>query len=576
MAEAETREAAAAAELCADPNRHAAPAELELRPGLAVFRGYQEFVLTREAMGLGAGEAKARLLAPWVSARFVSGRSVLDLGANSGLYSFRSIQEGARRVTAVDIDEVNLGMLRSAREHFGFQNLEVVRSNVADWSTPADVVIALALVHWVYSCTAVLGSLERVVEHLASLTRKLLLVEWVAPEDPAIDFFHHLDWNPDHIRGPYDQATFENALKACFPRVHTIGEPVPTRRLYVAFRAGHETDLSGPLPLLSGEERLVSSRKLVDFQGVEYWSQVYANPEGTFTKQASLDLASREAALLGRLAGPHFPRALETRSVGGGSVASLERVEGVPLRDAASGIVSDRVVFLRFVDQCLDVLAALQGAGISHRDIRIDNFIVRDGLPVLLDFGWAVCDDLPLSAPPELGDEGRPPDGSFSDVYSMGVVLSRLKGERYPELDPVLSSMADPEAASRLTDLATLRRLFAAAASPAGEPASELQLLASQHRLRRRGELLEAGISRLTRLAGDRQAAIDLMAADLLRQEAEGRELKARVQRLEAQATQAAEANAALGGKLAYLEHELQAKPWRKLVAYLRRRLPFL
>ena len=60
---------------------------------------------------------------------------------------------------------------------------------------------------------------------------------------------------------------------------------------------------------------------------------------------------------------------------------------------------------------------------IDPTGIKPDNLLVRDGRPVLIDFGWAVAPDLPQVTPAGLGDEGRAPEG-FCDVHARGVALT--------------------------------------------------------------------------------------------------------------------------------------------------------
>ena len=118
---------------------------------------------------------------------------------------------GRSDATAVDMDLAHVEHVRNAAAALGYQRLTAVHGNVADWHEPADIVVALALVHWLYNCTAAFGSLSAVVERLASLAGDALIVEWVDPADPAIDFFGHLSWNAGPTSGPYNRTVFERS-----------------------------------------------------------------------------------------------------------------------------------------------------------------------------------------------------------------------------------------------------------------------------------------------------------------------------------------------------------------------------
>ena len=453
--------------LCDQPNRYARPAKLELHDGVAIFHGYQEYVLTKSSVRVLNEDVnlkkKQNILAPFFTPRYLKRRTVLDLGSSAGFFCFWALQSGAEKAIAVDMDETYVRMIEEARDKLGFHALEVVKTNVIDWNTPADIVLALALVHWVYSCTALFGSLDSIIKKLAELTKYMLIVEWIDPSDPAIKFFQHIEWNKEFVREPYTLEAFESALSRYFARWSLVGEISPTRSLYVAFKTKHEIDLSGPLPLIMPKERIISCRRLATHNGIEYWSCIYDGGNVIY-KQATLDLAKREACFLSRLDSDYFPRVLEVRSEGSWSVVALEKVHGIPLLEAIEQI-NTSTEFLTFARHCLKLLRELKQKGITHRDIRPDNILVRDGKPVLIDFGWAISEEMPYFTPQGLGGVERVPDGSFCDVYSMGKVLEAVNRGRWPVFDPVIKLMTEHDADLRVTDVNILELLFASVAA---------------------------------------------------------------------------------------------------------------
>ena len=150
---------------------------------------------------------------------------------------------------------------------------------------------------------------------------------------------------------------------------------------------------------------------------------------------------------------------MEVRSEGSWSVVALEKVHGIPLLEAIEQIDTS-TEFLTFARHCLKILRELKQKGITHRDIRPDNILVRDGKPVLIDFGWAISEEMPYFTPQGLGGVERPPDGSFCDVYSMGKALEAVNRGRWPAFDLVIQLMTEPDANLRVTDLNTLELLF--------------------------------------------------------------------------------------------------------------------
>ena len=226
----------------------------------------------------------------------------------------------------------------------------------------------------------------------------------------------------------------------------------------------HPSDDLGPLPLIRERESILANRCLVEHEGIPYWSRIYDGGEVIF-KQTTLDLAEREAFFLSRLQGPHFPRVLNVQTEPLYSVAVLEKIKGVNLLEVI-GSISETVDSMHgFITHCLAILNELAKNGITHRDIRPDNILVRDQKPVLMDLGWAISDTKPCFTPKYLGGIQRPVDGSFSDVYSMGKVLEAINQDRFEAIGSVIELMTESSGTARLTDLNKLRVLFDVAAN---------------------------------------------------------------------------------------------------------------
>lgn len=455
---------------CVTPNQHARPPKLNINDDAVIFHGYQEYILTTTFVSILKSDQnllkKYGYLQHFINHHYLQGRSFLDLGANAGFFCFLALQNGAVKATALDIDQEYLFMIMKARDILGFDNLKVVNRNVSDWNEPGDVVLAMALVHWIYSCTANYGSLDSVVEKLASLTNYILIIEWVDPSDPAIEFFKHTQWNQSNISEPYDYLMFLKALSDHFSSYELIGEISDTRRVFIAYKTPHLVDNSCPLPLLYPRETVISCRLLAQdiSNGMPYWSRVYSL-DGVICKQATLNLADREAEFLNRLSGKaYFPKLLKSEVIvdDGYSILLLEKIEGKSLVESIPDILESRKTFYEFVSSVLEILAELQSAGILHRDIRDDNFLVCDNIPILIDFGWAISETTTFFTPSELGVDKTPPDKSFSNVYQMGILLDKINSNRYADFDLVISRMIDPDSTTRTEDITVLRNLFEA------------------------------------------------------------------------------------------------------------------
>jgi len=454
------------AELCTTPNVHAAPPRLIKGEGFLEIRGYQNFRLDGRGPEVDAKDFKLQrkcaLLEKFFRPTVMRGQSVLDLGAAGGFFSFLALKNRAAGVTAVDIDEDYLDMMRAAKADMGLANLRIMPGNVADVREGADIVIAFALVHWLYSCSSAFGSLESVVGFLAGLTNDLLLVEWISPEDPAIQFFRHTDCNPGCVTEPYTFVAFDRALRKHFAVVESVGYVDSTRKLFAAWKSPHRRGLDHdcPLPELHPAKHVVSSRRLTPVGGaVEYWSRVYDLGD-RIVKQASGDLAAREAEFLSELKGPGFARMLEGRQESGFSVLVEEKVSGHSLEHGRECLRKNPEALRKFAIGCVRILRCMREKGIVHRDIVPENIFLRDGEPVLLDFGWAQRTDQPFIIPPGLGCDMRPPDGSFCDVYSMGKVLEYMAGDSVKSVKRVCGLMTNSDASLRVMNLDVLEELF--------------------------------------------------------------------------------------------------------------------
>ena len=223
----------------------------------------------------------------------------------------------------------------------------------------------------------------------------MLIIEWIDPSDSAIQFFHHLDWNKDQNKEAYTFDAFERALKTHFARYEYLGEISPTRKLYIAFATPLIQDFSTPLPLIHPREKIVYSRQLARHNNIDYWSVVYDIDEG-ICKQTTLNLAEREYHFLSLLKSDYFPKAKSLRTGDAYSVVVMEKILGKPLLDKVDSIRDTLWSFLDFVIHCLNLLTVLRDKGITHRDIRPENIIVRQNKPVLIDFGWAVSGNNPI------------------------------------------------------------------------------------------------------------------------------------------------------------------------------------
>lgn len=128
------------------------------------------------------------------------------------------------------------------------------------------------------------------------------------------------------------------------------------------------------------------------------------------------DLLKNEVEMIGKVSGRHFPYV---------SSASTDEIE---IEDCGEELNSGNIPD-DWKEQLREILVELKRADVVHRDIRIDNIMVKDGVLKLIDFGWATSSaNKNMKAPDLLGYPNKAPWG-FDDAYSMGKVFKQIEGK---------------------------------------------------------------------------------------------------------------------------------------------------
>lgn len=643
-------------ELYGDPNKYAEPGKIEIN-GNIKFSGYQNFILSDSYIEITPTDAglvqKKRLTNKIFYSEWIQDKTVMDIGANSAFFCYHSLFKGAKHATAVEMDTTYVEMLRAAKNHIGIKDLSILDKNVMDVEENAELVFAFALIHWIYSCTSDYGSLDLSIKKLASLTNEVLVIEWIEPEDEAIKFFKHIEWNQDIITEEYSKENFENSLSKHFDSWEIVGDIKSTRKLYFAYKnaktkeeiensyqglplqdifislnengrkytilrnkeivldnmdkfndmtidvliedsaitllkellndqeivnkngfktiqfeigeynnqklylnlrlitssdsfiesknysnfISHIKKTSGvnhlteeyetlyliyyslfhlgamdntyneairecstntdinistkninnfayllsvlndyginktdensnlikyALPYINPIQTVLQSRNLCWLNGTFYISRIYKfleNEDLIIEKQANKDIIKNEYEILSSLNSEYFPKVHSLKEFDNSSLFKMEFIEGKNLSELKTikNLFSNNEI-KNFVLDLLEILNILKSKSITHRDISPSNIIIRNKKPVLIDFGWAINDDIEAIDAPGLGGNYRPKDGSFSDVYSMGKVLSIILNgiDEYSEL---IDKMTKENKNERIEEIDKLKEL---------------------------------------------------------------------------------------------------------------------
>ena len=111
-------------EIFQESNKYARPSNLEENENELIFHGYQEFSLTKDGLDVFDLDVyqkrKHELLKRYLTPRFLFDRTIVDLGANSGLFSYLALQNGCRKATAIDLDDNCLEMIQKGKKSLSF------------------------------------------------------------------------------------------------------------------------------------------------------------------------------------------------------------------------------------------------------------------------------------------------------------------------------------------------------------------------------------------------------------------------------------------------------------------------
>ncbi len=151
----------------------------------------------------------------------------------------------------------------------------------------------------------------------------------------------------------------------------------------------------------------------------------------------------REFGALDRLDHPGVIAVHKTGTIADVLFIEMEWIDGPTLDaelEAGKPMDLDRAVAI--VIALCDALAHCHERGVVHRDLKPSNVLLRDGEPVLFDFGLAQDADnpdaepgrlyaTPMTASPEQVRAEGPVDGR-ADLYALGVTFYRLVSGKLP------------------------------------------------------------------------------------------------------------------------------------------------
>ena len=160
--------------LCSNPNKHAPNPSMKMVLGYIEVDGYQQYKINKTTIIPGKFsydlEKKASILEKYYTKNFIEHKTFLDLGAACGYFTFTALQNGCKHATAIDIDDNHLQIIRDISNKYNMNNITIISDNINNYNGPADIVNALSIIHWIYSCTSIFGGMQNMIQFLKKIT----------------------------------------------------------------------------------------------------------------------------------------------------------------------------------------------------------------------------------------------------------------------------------------------------------------------------------------------------------------------------------------------------------------------
>ena len=197
-----------------------------------IVNGYQKFTINKT--NIIYEKNKYNILKDILTNLKSSCNSITDIGCSNGLLSFISNNLGYN-VLSLDHDRECIEIINKIINHLEIQNLICKEYSFGDSiNNKNDIVLMMAIIHWIYSCTSLYGNFDSIFQYIYPYIGKYLLIEWIDKDDIHIQSFNHIKYNSEIQTEKYNKENFEKSLKKNIGNIintHIIDRS--TRILYI-------------------------------------------------------------------------------------------------------------------------------------------------------------------------------------------------------------------------------------------------------------------------------------------------------------------------------------------------------
>lgn len=160
--------------------------------------------------------------------------SIVDIGCSSGLSSLIALNNKFEHIVSLDHDPEYIHTLNSIKNECNITNIHESLYSFGDTiNEKFDVVFCGALIHWVFSLTADFRNFNSIMSYLISLTNKILVIEWIHPNDSAIKKLNHIEKRKKGADEEYNTQNFETAINKVANIISKKNADRSTRTIYV-------------------------------------------------------------------------------------------------------------------------------------------------------------------------------------------------------------------------------------------------------------------------------------------------------------------------------------------------------
>jgi hypothetical protein len=210
--------------------------KLEIKNNQVIVSGYQKYIMDNDNIIFKSKIPKYNLIQQTLFNLKNTCNSITDIGCSNGIVSFIA-HKLDYNVLSLDHDVECINLIQNIINHqqLSINNITCETFSFGDIiKTNNDIVIMLALIHWIYSCTAINGNFDKIFQYLKPYINKYLLIEWVDNLDSAIRKFNHINYNINTHQEKYNVANFEKSLiKNIGTIINRIELDGKTRILYI-------------------------------------------------------------------------------------------------------------------------------------------------------------------------------------------------------------------------------------------------------------------------------------------------------------------------------------------------------